>query len=91
MSNFIILFLAFLIPATELARRYLVVQKFKSMFPEKQHRFAPPLFDIDFRDVPHDTDGENFRKYFKKMARFGLLFVLICAGLIYLIGNVRPL
>lgn len=75
------------IPVAEVTRRYLVVKKFKSMFPEKEIRFAPPLYDIDFRQVPMTKKGQQFIGWYEWITRANAAVCVFIFVLAILIGQ----
>ena len=78
------LFATVFIPAAEIMRRYLMVKKFESMFPDRKVSFRPPLYNIDFDTVPLTKKGNEFRSCYNSIARKGFaicLFVFLLATL----------
>jgi hypothetical protein len=87
MSNFITLLLAFSIPLTGVLRRYLIARKFKELFPDRKLRLMPPLFYVNFNDLPYNKDRETFIKYSKDLGLLCLSIMIMLGALIIVIGS----
>jgi len=87
MKAYFVLVLVFAIPALEVMRRYLLIRKFRALFPDRVYRLSPPFFEITFDQVPLSKDGEKYRAYYRGIIRITLISMILCGTIIYLIGN----
>ena len=87
MSSLLILAFAMSIPGAAIARRFFVIRKFKSLFPDRKPQLMPPLYDITYDQAPFGEKREIFVKYCKRIGRICLLTAVFCAVMIYIIGN----
>jgi len=47
----------------------------------------PPLWTIDFKDVPYDAKGREFIKYHKDLAFLSFAVMIFCGSLIMVVGG----
>jgi hypothetical protein len=63
--DFPILVCVLAIPAIEIFRRRLVIKKFKDMFPGREYKLGPPLYDIGLEDIPYNRKGREYIAFYQ--------------------------